>query len=406
MAYGRQANVHQRANGGVGRRVTGALLLVCGLAALSVQVAYPDLFGALWTRLQYSHEDRLIDAAQYRFTVPITRGATQPREYSVVPATRAGHATTLRQMATRTSSNIVLLTRDGELLFEAYAARPDADATMLTNSMSMAKTLVSLLVGIAVERAVIRSVDQPIGQLLKELDGDARGKISIKHLLRMESGLASQNAGFPLTHLQSMYFGDSPDARALSVPAVQPPGVSFDYNSVNTQLLLIILQRHLGGGFEELLSRHIWGPLGLDTGFGWRASATGDAKGFCCVFATARAWASIGRLFLDIYERQHEEPAIVSQQWLQEMIEPSATNSGYGYHIYVRKTTDRKASYVSMEGTPQQFVMVFPMMGIIAVSVGDESPEFSVEDFVSAIARFRLDLDPRLDGSVSELVEQ
>ena len=92
-------------------------------------------------------------------------------------------------MAGQTSSNIVVINSKGNILFEVYNAAPGADHMMLTNSMSMAKTLVALLVGVAIDHGVIESVDQPISDFLQEFKDDKRGKITIKNLLQMESGL-------------------------------------------------------------------------------------------------------------------------------------------------------------------------------------------------------------------------
>lgn len=364
-------------------------MLVAGLTAVGVVSVYPDLLGVVWTRSQFSYKDRMVDFSQYHHTVRIGSNANSESE-NVRPTATAtiptGHATDLLRMAEQTSSNIVVMNQRGDLLLEAYHARANADSSMLTNSMSMAKTLVGLLVGIAIDHGVIQSVEQPIGQFIEEFENDMRGAIQIRDLLQMRSGLAGQDAGFPLTHLQSMYYGDSPDARALSVLAVQPPGLVDEYNSINTQILLMIVERSLGGEFEALLSQHIWEPLGLEAGYGWRTSPTGDAKGFCCVFATARTWAAIGRLFLDAYKPQPSTPSIVSNGWLQEMMVPSPVASYYGYQIYLQKTrNDLIPFYAYFSGSPQQYVVVFPSAGIVAVRVGNADPLFSFKDFLSAV---------------------
>jgi CubicO group peptidase (beta-lactamase class C family) len=307
-------------------------------------------------------------------------------------------AQALVEFAEETTSNIVIATGAGEVLLETYHATADADATMLTNSMSMAKTLVAMLVGVAIDKGVIQSVDEPIGKFLKEFESDPRGKITIRNLLQMESGLASQDAGFPLTHLQAMYFGDSPHRRALSVPAVEPLGVSYDYNSVNTQLLLIIVERAMGDDFESLLSRFVWQPLALDDGFGWRASKAGDAKGFCCVFATARAWAAIGAVLLGATEHDESEPRVVSRSWLQDMLTPAASVPNYGYQIFLGTTTSGQVPYAMMVGTPQQVVVVFPTLGLVAVRVGNEHPQFSGRRFHSLVLRIAAGIGQRPPG--------
>lgn len=361
-----------------------------GLAVIAVEVSCPDLVNALWNRTWYSHEGRLINSSQYRHNVPIVSSRNpldKHRSTIVSGAMQTGEGKDLIRIAEATASNIVVIDGEGRLLFEDYHAGPSADIAMLTNSMSMAKTLVALLVGIAIDKGAIQSVDQPIGDFLEEFDGDTRGRITIRHLLQMESGLESQDAGFPLSHLQAMYFGTGPDSRALAVPAVEDPGIRYDYNSVNSQILLILVERVLGDEFEALLSRFIWSPLGLDPGFCWRGSPTGDAKGFCCVFANARAWASIGRLFLDPLGKRQGPPLVVSHSWLEEMIQPSRNAPNYGYHLYLRETEEGKVPYALLVGNPQQLVAVFPTLGIAGVRVGNEDIRFSFDEFISAVVQ-------------------
>lgn len=372
--------------------LTGALIFLAGLAILSIDLLYWDFWRAVWTRAQYDQQTSLIDSSQYLHAVPIASNENHDSEnrYQVetLASAQKEWAAALLQMAEQTSSNIVVINSKGSILFEAYKATPGADDTMLTNSMSMAKTLVALLVGVAIDQGVIESVDQPISELLREFENDKRGKITIRNLLQMESGLASQDAGRPLTNLQAMYFGDSPHARALSVPAVAPPGTVFSYNSVNTQILLVILERHLGGEFEELLSRYIWRPLDLDPGFGWRASPDGDAKGFCCVFGTARTWASIGRIVLNSLDSNPTSPLIVSKDWVQQMISPSREGSQYGYQVRLGIMANEGVPFANLDGTPQQYVYIFPTLGIAAVRVGDENSKYSGLEFISKVIEF------------------
>jgi CubicO group peptidase (beta-lactamase class C family) len=382
-------------------RIVAVVALLVALASCAVWYLFPDLPGAVLTRLRYSNEGRLVDSTQYRHTVPITsstdrnRSRPNPAVAATVPAEAAQ---ALVEFAEETTSNIVIATGEGEILVETYHATPEADAMMLTNSMSMAKTLVGMLVGVAIDKGVIQSVDEPIGKFLKEFEADPRGKITIRNLLQMESGLASQDAGFPLTHLQAMYFGDSPHRRALSVPAVERPGVSYDYNSVNTQLLLIIVERAMGDDFESLLSRFVWQPLALDDGFGWRATKAGDAKGFCCVFATARAWAAIGGVLLDAAAPDERDSRIVSRSWLRDMMTPAASVPNYGYQIFLGKTKSGEVPFATMVGTPQQLVVVFPTLGLTAVRVGNEHPQFSGQRFHSVVMRIAAGIGRRPPG--------
>ncbi len=365
------------------------LLLGCLVFFIS-DLLYPNLWAALWTRAHYSSEDFLTNIDQYQNLEPIHGTSIQPAIYAP-PSTRTkdlSETIRLKKMATITESNFVIIDLEGELLFETYQAVDDASPSMMTNSMSMAKSLVGLLVGVALKERRIESVDQEIGEFIDEFQTDQRGKITIRNLLQMESGLENQHNGFPLSHLQAMYFGGAPNARALVVPSVAPPGEVFKYNSVNSQLLLIILERQFGENFETLLSRYVWNPLELESGFSWHSSKGGDSKGFCCIFATARSWAEIGLIYLKGLTGHSTGPSVVENSWIRESLQESFPGSHYGYQIRIQPTDENSLPFYNFDGTPNQFVFIIPDLDVVAVRVGSQGVGFDGIEFISAVVEF------------------
>ncbi len=213
------------------------------------------------------------------------------------------------------------------------------------NSMSMLKTLMALMVGIAIDRGVIANVHVKAADFLPEWQHDPRRDISIEHLLTMQSGLKSDvklDARTWILPVIPLYLGDDIERTALALPAVAEPGRYFEYNNYNTQILGIILQRAFGLTAAQLLSQYLWQPLQCHSGFMWLDKPNGQARTFGAFFALAEDWLRVGQLFINngLFNGQQ----IVSPQWLREMQVPRNTiargvadgRADYGYQLWLK----------------------------------------------------------------------
>src|SRR5262249_42757913 len=116
-------------------------------------------------------------------------------------------------------------------------------------------------------------------------------------------------------------------------PLACEPGSRFDYHSINTQALSIILERATGRRYADYLSEKVWQPLGASDASVWLDGPGGEAKTFCCLFATARDWARVGLLIL--HEGRVGGRQVVPAEWVRRMLTPSANEPDYGYHIWL-----------------------------------------------------------------------
>jgi CubicO group peptidase (beta-lactamase class C family) len=213
------------------------------------------------------------------------------------------------------------------------------------NSMSMLKTLVALMVGIAIDQGLIADVHVKAAEFLPEWQHDQRRAISIEHLLSMQSGLKSDvkvDAKTWVLPIIPLYLGDEIERTALALPAVAPPGRYFEYNNYNTQLLGIILQRASGLSAAQFLSKYVWQPLHCHSGFLWLDKPNGQARTFGAFFAQAEDWLRVGQLFINRGRFQGQQ--IVSEQWLDDMQVPRNTpargvmdgRADYGYQLWLK----------------------------------------------------------------------
>ena len=284
------------------------------------------------------------------------------------------------------NSSALLVIHRGKIVSEHYWQ--GFSTTSTSNSMSLAKTVVALLIGIAIEEGHIDSELDPVAKYIPEWSQDERHKITLQDLLYMQSGLRNEDSSDDLSSdLVQMYANTDVDAVALGVPALTSPGKTFDYNNVNTQILSEVLERATGVKYADYLSNKLWQPLKAESAHIWLDRPEGNPKAFCCLFATPRDWGKIGQLILNEGKVNHKQ--VVPSQWLNKMIQPSPAEDSYGYHIWLKAKTknkpgiDRTASEaflakntVYLDGASRQRVYIIPDRDLVIVRIGEKAEKW------------------------------
>ncbi len=210
-----------------------------------------------------------------------------------------------------------LVIRNDSLLYEKYLG--DWKEDQLFPSYSVAKSFTSALVGIAWQEGKIKSLDDPITNYLPELlKSDPRfGQVTIQHILDMRSGIKF-NENYPnlFADVWKMGFSTDLDKYVKHLTIEKPSGGAFEYKSVNSQLLGMVVERAVGKHLSDYLTEKIWQPLGMESNALWHVD---DAKretirGFCCLNATARDYAKFGSLYLHKGNWQGQQ--ILPESWV------------------------------------------------------------------------------------------
>lgn len=239
------------------------------------------------------------------------------------------------------NSSVFLVMHNGQIVAEKYWRGFRATDTF--NSMSMAKGVLSLVTGIAIAEGALSSEEAEIGQYLKEWSQDERGTIRIKHLLQMTSGLRFNDNPFnPFSDLVKMH--GRPDAlkEALKAPLYTKPGEAFDYTNVNSQILSTVIERATGRRYADYVSDKLWQPLGAGDAAVWLDREGGNAKAYCCFFATPRDWLRVARLMIDRGRVNGKQ--IVPESWIKKMTTSSDRETEYGYGIWLAYPSDKPKS--------------------------------------------------------------
>ncbi|MDX2221749.1 MAG: serine hydrolase, partial [Rhodospirillaceae bacterium] len=225
----------------------------------------------------------------------------------------------------------LLIWQGGRLHVEKYmngssaAARPE--------SASMHKTVLAMVVGQALADGVFKSLDDPIGAYIEEWAGDDRGKITLRQLLSMSSGLTTTaSSGGLFSETLRFQMGLFPERLLLSRQVARPPNTDFEYLNVNSNLVGLALQRSLGRRYAEYLSEKIWRPIGASDGYVVPARPGGFVKTSGTLLAQARDWLRVGLLLKD--DGLFDGRRVLPEGWVAQMTASSATNPIYGMQVW------------------------------------------------------------------------
>jgi CubicO group peptidase (beta-lactamase class C family) len=292
----------------------------------------------------------------------------------------------------------LIVLKDGVVVHESYGE--GLDETLLTASASMAKSVMSLMMGIAIDKGMIGSVDEPLGMYLPEWADDPRGAITIQQALQMASGLAASD-------LMKVILAEDSFAVAAQTPMEAAPGSTFRYNNAVSQLLGEVLDRQARAagyaGYPDFLLRELWCPMGGGKALLW-VDPAGKARTYAGLHAGIRDYAKIGELIRN--KGRVGVQQIVPEAWIAEMTTPSPANGQYGYQVWLGRewTPVRTYSADSPIGVPHsepfvakdlvyfdgfggQRVYVLPSQGITVARVGETNLAFDESIIPNALAR-------------------
>lgn len=266
------------------------------------------------------------------------------------------------------------------LLYEQYWDGYSEES--LSNSFSMAKSIVSVLLGIAIREGSVHSVDQPVGDFLPEFKEGNKSRVTLKHLLWMSSGLNwDESYSNPLSMTTEAYYGSNLKKIIKRLEAVEEPGQEFEYKSGDTQVLAFVLEAATGKSLADYAEEKLWRPLGAERKAEWSVDRPrGNEKAYCCFFSNARDFARIGQLYLR--QGVWQGDTLVSPDYVQASITPSGltdartnkTSDHYGYQWWL--LPDYKNQYVFYaRGILGQYIIVIPEKELVIVRLGKKRGE-------------------------------
>ena len=283
---------------------------------------------------------------------------------------------TLLQNLTKYETSAFLIIKNDSILYEQYC--DGYDSATISGSFSVAKTIVGILIGAAIDEGKIKSINELAGDFLPEFKVGNNAKLTIKHLLMMSAELDwDESYNSPFASTTQTYYGDNIVKPVLALKVVGEPGKRFLYQSCNTEILALIIEKATGKTLSDYASEKLWQPMGAEHPALWSLdNKNGHEKAYCCFNSTARDFAKIGELYLKNGNWKGKQ--LISEKYVKESISPAAVLSEdgskpcdfYGYHWWLVNRSGHDIFYA--RGILGQYIIAIPDKNIIIVRLGNK----------------------------------
>jgi len=267
-----------------------------------------------------------------------------------------------------------LVIKNDSIQYEWYADKYEESSTF--TSFSMAKSYVSALIGIAIKEGYIKSVKDPITDYIKDFKNPGIENISIENVLNMRTGIDYKESYFsPFGNVAIGYYGRNLDRHLRKIKIKGEPNQRFDYVSIATQILGVIIEESTGQSLTKYCEEKIWKKLGSEYEATWSLDRKGGReKAFCCLNAKAIDYAKIGRLYLNNGRWGDEQ--IVPKNWVEASVKKSTESKDmfyayqwWHYPTYAGSSIEKDVDFY-MQGHLGQYVYMSAKKNIILVRLG------------------------------------
>lgn len=302
----------------------------------------------------------------------------------------------------------VLISRRGSLVYERYAGRYSADS--LHDSRSAFKSITSLLVGIAIDKGFIKSVNQPVYDFFPAYRpfqhwDQRKAAMTLQDLLKMESGFACEEFNGTQDCEESMAAAPDWVKFSLDLPMAQAPGMQWAYTSANPMILGGVIAQATHMSIMEFADRYLFKPLGIEH-YRWTTDPAGHGMTAGSFFIRPADMLKIGQLVAN-HGRWHGQ-RVVSARWIKEATAPltpipnfSFVGSArikaaqpqptyYGYYWYREHlrtpTINREVLFAS--GNGGQYIMLIESLHLVVVFTGSNYGSWKAKLPFEALAKY------------------
>jgi CubicO group peptidase (beta-lactamase class C family) len=265
----------------------------------------------------------------------------------------------------------ILIIRNGYIVLDSYFYPFSKGQQHIIHSCT--KSIMSALIGIAIDKGYIKSVDQPItdffpGKEFANLD-DLKKSITLENLLMMASGLKCRDSYlYRRVGLFDMWNSNDWSQYVLDLPMAEAPGEKFEYCNGASFLLSAIIQNTTKMKTLSFARKHLFEPLGIHD-IEWFRSPQGIDAGYGEMWLTPHDMAKIGWLYLN--EGQWNNKQIVPSVWVEVSTQRHIVATLFDYYGY--QWWIDSAGYYMAVGYKGQRIFVVPEKNIVTVFTGDQT---------------------------------
>lgn len=262
----------------------------------------------------------------------------------------------------------VIIVRNGYVVLESYSHL--LEPHFKHQIYSCTKSVSSALIGVAIDKGYIKSVDQPLLELFPEntsaVQYSDKLKITLRHLLTMAAGLKCEDSvRYEFKGLKEMWQSDDWVQYMIDLPVSYPPGINFEYCNGASALLTAIIQKTTGMTAFEFAKQHLFNPLNI-MDIHWK-SYNGLTIGYSDLTMRPLDMARFGYLFLKGGRWNNHQ--VISPKWIAESTEKHINTPltfGYGYQWWIY-SLDRFAAV----GARGQRIFVLKDENMVVVFTGN-----------------------------------
>jgi CubicO group peptidase (beta-lactamase class C family) len=292
---------------------------------------------------------------------------------------------------TEANVHAVVIVRHGKLVFEQYFAgydepwgqddgQHDFDATAKHDMRSVSKSMISLLVGIAIDRKLIKSADEPVVKFFPDYSAQKSpgwDNITLRHLLTMSSGIQwDENRGWKDPKNDEPHLGNEADPirYVLSKPIAAPPDTVWTYNGGGTDLLGNIIERVSGKSLEAFARDTLFAPIGISD-WEWMKYANEKISPAAGLRLRPRDAAKIGQLVLNNGDWNSKQ--VVSAKWIEQSVTPRFQAIGYfsGLFFYGQQwwmgrsiAQEKEVKWIAAMGSGGQRIFIVPDRDLVVMT--------------------------------------
>ena len=269
----------------------------------------------------------------------------------------------------------LLVVKNGRLIAEQYFH--EGSVAQKARVQSVTKSYTSALVGIALDRGCLSSVEQRMLAFFPEVAGQItdprKEQITIRDLLQMR-------AGFPWEESDPALWEGLLSGRYVPLvegfPLVNDPGTAFHYSNLTSNWLGIIVDRACGAHLKPYAEENLFSPMGVEAGE-WGTDWDGHNNGCGDLHLTARDMAKFGLLYIN--DGEYEGNQIIPADWVHDSLQTYSEDAwdnigrfhdiGYGYHWWSAKAGDHRVSFAWGQGG--QLIVLVDELDMVVVTTAD-----------------------------------
>jgi CubicO group peptidase (beta-lactamase class C family) len=277
-----------------------------------------------------------------------------------------------------------LISKKGQIINQYYYNGFTQDS--LNNVKSITKSIVGLLIGIAIDQQLIKDIHQPIIDYFDDCNDHSgfseKSEITIEHLLMMQSGIQWNNRA---SIKDQWWFHENPNCFFLNhfpMDTSTSAGVRFSYNSAVAHLLSGIISRVSGMSTKQFADKYLFKPLGIKDYF-WEHDRAGEYRGNSELYLLPKDMLKIGNLLLN--NGTYQGKSILSNSWIMRTLESAYDATplmNYGYLWMTSK--DKSPFFFFAGGSGGHHIFIVPNYHLVIVTTGHWNNARSTQEIMAA----------------------